>query len=323
MVRLFGFILFLGLAFAVGCSEDDGVGPDPDPVTRLVASSTATEPTMSSPDEATWSMVTGTTTNLKGSGAIAKTNAAASSVDVKAIVKSSRLYLRMEWTDDSLHIWRDAWSLTDSITVFFTHNFVFDEDQAFLMLKMPNDPSWDVWNWRLLTTGSVELAEGKTYNGTSFVSDAGAQTPVKENIQLPPFEESPRPRWIHNTKSAFEESLLYMSEAVDGVSAGFGTGWRVGQKVAGWVPDLSVLTLLQQNPESRWDIETVHSYDAGTNKYKLVMVRDLDTGFTDDLDLSTLDSVQIKVGVVDNQDDVGANNNSSQRFSDSFWLVLP
>lgn len=319
MVRLFGIFLFLGLALLVACSDDDPVGPDTDPVSRFVASTTATEPTMSSPDEPTWSSVTGTTVDLNTSGAIAKTNAAATSVAIKAIVRSGILYLRLEWTDDSLNIWRDAWSLINNTSFNFTRNFVFDEDQVFVMFKMPHTVLWDVWNWRVLTTGGAGLAEGKTFNDTSFVSDVGSQTPVKENARI---IDDPRPRWIHTTKSAYTDPILFLSESVEAQSD-FGPGWQTGMRVAGWVIDLSVRDLLIANPQSRWDIEAVDSYNAETNKYKLVLARNLYTGFYEDIDLRDFDSVQIKVGVVDNQDEIGVNNNSSQRFSDALWLVLP
>jgi len=51
------------------------------------------------------------------------------------------------------------------------------------------------------------------------------------------------------------------------------------------------------------------------------MVRKLNTGYTDDFDLSTLDSVKVQLGILNNQASftTGSNNRG---FSEEFWLIF-
>jgi len=310
----------------IGCGGGStGPNDDPPTVTRVVANTSVTEPTLSSPDESMWSSVTATTVNLNRSGSIAKPSPKAAlvpaSVEVKAIVKNSKLFMRFQWTDDSLHIWRDCWSFISQPNYNFTFNDVFSEDQFFAMFTKPGQDWYDTWNWRVLTTDPASLAEGFTFASDTLAKDGGAQVPAVDNQTFP---LSSRPRWIHETKDAYQQPILYMSETIEPEGPGdFGPGWLPQMKVAGYVIDLSVVSYLESNPQSRWDITTVSSYDAEVDVYKLVMSRALNSGFVDDMNMASEDSVQVRIGVLDDQDELATLNSSQQGFSNSFWLILP
>ena len=300
-------------------------GDDPPIVTRVVANTSVAEPTLSSPDESMWSSVTATTVNLDRSGPIAKPLPKAAlvpaSVSVKAIVKNSKLYMRFEWTDDSLHIWRDHWTLINNSSFNFTRNDIFNEDNFFAMFTKPGQDWYDTWNWRVLTTAPAGLAEGYTFSSGTLTRDAGSQILSIQNIN--PFDPN-RPKWIHQDKSQFTGPILYKSQTFEPQDIGdFGAGWIPQMKVAGWIIDLSVLENLQQNPQSRWDITTASSYDADSDVYKLVMSRALNSGFDDDMNMAGEDSVQVRLGVLDDRDELSQYNSSQQGFSNSFWLILP
>jgi hypothetical protein len=51
------------------------------------------------------------------------------------------------------------------------------------------------------------------------------------------------------------------------------------------------------------------------------MCRPLNTGYADDLNLLPLDSVKMKVGVTDNQDNLSLGG-SNRAFTNEFWLIL-
>jgi hypothetical protein len=323
-VLALGLVLSLVLWAACGSDSTSSGGNGEKPVTRLVANTSTAAPTLSHPDEVTWSNVKGVTVTLARSGAVGKgvfkAAIAPATVDMKAIVKGdSILYLRFEWVDDSLHLWRDVWTLNNVGSFNFSRTFEFNEDGFYAMFTVDSSLGWDVWNWRSLTTNSGNLAEGFNFSGGQLDRDSGVQLLAVPNYDYVTQDES-RPMWIHKTKAAFTDPILYKSD-VD--SAKYpGEGWTLGQKVPGYVIDLDVLTLLAETPESRWDIKTTFAYDHANHKMKLAMGRKLNTGFGDDLNMAPLDSVWLRVGVLDHQDSLTTNNSSQQGFSTPIWLIL-
>jgi hypothetical protein len=312
------------LLMLVACGSDEGpTDSNGSTVIRVVANTSVAEPTLSSPDETVWSSVGGTTIPLKRSGAVAKQEwrgaTVPASVEVKAIVKNGTLYLRMQWVDDSLHLWRDVWTMTDTNNYNFSQMDIFNEDQLYVMFTLPDSDWYDTWNWRSLTTSPAHLAEGYTYAAGTLTRDAGAKMAALNNKNA--FDDS-RPKWIHKDGASFEAPLLYFSDVVTADLANFGSGWRIGQRVPGWVIDTNIVTLLEANPESRWDIKASFAYDSTNSLMKLVLARQLNSGFQDDLDMSGLDSVQFRVGILDDRDELNQFNSSQQGFSDEYWLIL-
>ncbi|MDH4158582.1 MAG: hypothetical protein OEW00_15040 [candidate division Zixibacteria bacterium] len=322
-------ILIPCLVLWAACGSDNGTGTDGDDnqVVRVVANTAVAEPTLSSPDEAMWSSVAGTNVPINRSGTV---NPAApkgalvpGSVNVKAIVKSATLYMRFQWVDD-LDIWKDVWTLNNVDNFNFTRNEdVFNEDQLFVMFAAPDaEPPWfDTWNWRSLTTNYGNRAEGFIYQEGVLTRDPGAQ-----NFALPnkKYLDTSRPRWIHVTKSAFTGAVMYQNEVLDTDTASFGADWVLNQRVPGWIIDSTIIALINENEESRWDIKSVFSWDEGSGTMKLVLARALNTPYgEEDLDMSGLDSVGFRIGILDDQDEISELNSSQQGFSNAYWLVLP
>ena len=329
-MKKFALILIPCLVLWLACGGDNGTGNDGDDnqVVRVVANTAVTEPTLSGPDEAMWASVTGTNVPISLSCTVnpapPKAAVVPGSVNVKAIVKNATLYMRFQWVDSDLDIWKDVWTLNNVDNFNFTRNDdVFHEDQLFVMFAAPDaEPAWfDTWNWRSLTTNYGGRAEGYTYQEGVLTRDPGVQNFAKSNTRV---VDPSRPKWIHETKSAFTGAVMYQNEVVEAAVAGFGTGWVLNQKVPGWIIDSTIIILINENEESCWDIRSVFSYDDGSGTMKLVLARALDTPYgEEDLDMSGLDSVGFRVGILDDQDEISDLNSSQQGFSNTYWLILP
>ena len=69
------------------------------------------------------------------------------------------------------------------------------------------------------------------------------------------------------------------------------------------------------------DIRAVSIYDDVAAQYRLVLARKLYTEFEDDIDLSGMDSVKVKVGIYDHQEEFGTGS-GNRGFSNDFWIIL-
>ena len=88
----------------------------------------------------------------------------------------------------------------------------------------------------------------------------------------------------------------------------------------GWLIDSSFASRTDEVRGSRWDIRAVSVYDNDAAQYRVVLCRKLNTGFSDDIDLAAADSVEVKVGIFDNQE--AFTPGSNRGFSDDFWILL-
>lgn len=332
MKQIFLTMLLLPLLL-IGCGGDDN-GTDPgngDPVvSEVTASTTATAPAMTSVNEATWNNVTATAIEILPSEfpptSAGKISTLADSIYVKAIVASGRLYLRLEWDDDSLHMDCETWILTDS-NMNFNHmvNSVYNgEDQLYVMFEDSGNSLWDTWNWRVLTTATANRAEGLTYNGTEFTGDNGASQVGWQNISGDIYDK--RPKYIHKDMYEFTGRIMYIEDIVESKDGmGNPNSWTIGQTVPGYFIDTSILKPGWQL-ESRWDIEAIYDYSSTSGRYVVVLTRDLD-GFSDDLDLTDLTRVKVKIGIVDNLTTIQGRNsilvgNDRRGMTKDFWLIL-
>ncbi|MDF1545352.1 MAG: hypothetical protein P1R58_09645 [bacterium] len=96
-------------------------------------------------------------------------------------------------------------------------------------------------------------------------------------------------------------------------------GWKVGSRLPGFL----IYDSLEVRPEadlgSKWEVRTVSKY-AG-EEHVLVMSRKLNTGHTDDLNLSLFDSVQTGVVIADDISSTFAGSTARSNISD-VWLIL-
>lgn len=328
MKRFLVLMLLLPVFAMIGCSSDDddgGTNPPPTGPPRPVAVVKATAPSMTDANDVTWDDVTPEEVTLARSGAAkspgSKAAVVAAAVDVQAIISGTKLYLRFEWDDDSLNIFKDVWILNNPSNFNFTRNPFSEEDQLLVLFDGLPDEAMDVWHWRVLTTGAAMLAEGYNYSGATYTRDAGAEEVAKDNYN---FGDNSRPKVVHKDGSSFAGNVLYQTDTVAAFTFAGGALWPNGFLVPGWYIDSTVASRTLSGPQaqSRWDTQAVSDYDDTNGRYSLVLSRALNTGYADDLDLSPLDSVQIKVILIDDLEGPVANNNSNQSSSSLFWLIL-
>lgn len=330
---LFCFVLI------IGCGGDDEVpGPGPGPTTKTVtANSTVGSPDFINPNHAAWNSVTSTTVDIAGATpklGTPKSAAVSDDVMVQAIVNNDSLFIRVRWSDDDYSVWKNYFTImTVGPPIAFSQaNQVEDEDQLFVMFDGGDVFGWDIWNWRSLTTAPGFLAEGMRFVDNALVIDAGASKVAYIN-KLLFFNQ---PYYLHKDTSDFTGYILYTSDTLNPADTNlYGNpvretlGWQVDQRIPGWYIDSTLAgesSLKESQRGSRFDIRSISAYNEATNQYTVVMGAKLHSGFTDDLDYTTLETITIKVGIINNL--LGYTNidftsgNSDKGFTANINLVL-
>jgi len=322
MKKLIPIVTLLALVAFLGCSDDDdgGGGTGPTPIARVEVRTDLTAPAMSSVDEAVWDAVTSTALDLSNANTppvnAPKPTLLSDSVYVQAIKASGKLFLRLEWDDDDFSIKRDLWYLNNVATFSFGHyTEVYEEDQVFIMFEMADGGSWDTWNWRSLTTGQSKVAEGMTYADSALTvdDDNGVYTLAWENYNG---VDNSRPIWVHQDKWDFTDDIMFIDDTLPVIATAGETDWYVGMTVPGWILLDTVLPAAMKS-QSRWDISAIYDYDSAAGHYKLVMSRPL-TGGSDDLDMSNLTEVKVRIGVLN--DKPIYTQGSSNVFTEDFMM---
>lgn len=348
LICCFSFVL-------VNCSSDDTPppnGPDPVVVPRVVVNSTVAEPAFISTDETVWNSVAQIAIDIQTSGLALPSSIArltADSVYMQAISSDSNLYLRFQWNDTSHNVWRDHYYVTDTtVTVTFikTDSFIqSNEDQLYVMFNGAVN-GWDTWGWRALTTGGGGFAQGFTLVASdSLTTDAVGTSPTLEvAIRNTPRPLSSDPNYVHLDTSDFTGSVLYFDSAIhwstvlkvkldtldigpplDTVSRDIfwptTRGWDIGQKVPGWLIYKSMATRTDAALGSRWDTKAISSYDDATSTYTLILKRKLATGFSEDLDMSTVDSVKTRLAILNNMTSL-LKGDTDRGLTKDFWLIF-
>ncbi|MFQ5500421.1 MAG: hypothetical protein ACE5FH_12195 [Candidatus Zixiibacteriota bacterium] len=322
-------LITLALVLAIGCggdSTDDGggLGTKPDPLKRVIAGTLAS-PDMNSVDHAAWVALDSTVLSLSSGTRPAKIAPPAASgvpadLTVKAINNNGMLFVRLQWVDASHSVWPDRWKVvgTPPPVNFSRDTTAFKEDQALLLFDIEGSAQRDAWNWRVVTTGGAGLAEDMSFLSPELTVDTdtiGVHA-VFDNSIL-----GLQPQKMHINGSSFKGYILKSSETTDASSVS--PGWVQDQFLAGWIVD----DALAGNPTrrgSRWDIDAVSAYDSSAaTMYTVVLARQLNTGHAEDADLSTVDSVKMQIGLVDNRGEFAFTGGGSfQGFTDEFWLIL-
>jgi hypothetical protein len=359
MKKLIPIFAVLLLGLWIGCGDDEPNGPDEPTVVRVIADTTVNAPTLSSADEQVWAGVDSFRVKVlqANSPKLRPPEAAAVPPDiyVQAIKKADNLYLRLQWSDPTFNAYPDHFEVETIYTgglqpyVEFTNEFltVPYEDQIFVMFDGLPKGGYDVWNWRVLTTGGAGLGKGYSYTDTligdmliqdTLIEDAIGTAGDSVAIENPAISQ--QPTYAHMNTSDFDgyilfvDSAVHRTEAVDSIYDDltgdsipvyfYNTiGWDSGQIVPGWLINSSFESLDDVERGSRWDIKAVSIYDDAAAQYRVVLCRKLNTGFgvDEDIDLSAMDSVKVKIGIYDNQEDFKAGS-PNRGFSDNFWIIL-
>ena len=326
MKKLIPIAVIFSFAVWSGCSSDDPTPtepPPPPPPVRVVANTMVGAPTLSSVDEAIWANVTEFTLDISTQNSpklpAPASSAVSDSVRVKAIVSGGELFLRIKFDDDSLNQLKDYHSIIgDPQNVNFTINDLAHEDQLYVLFSGLPDNASDVWSWRALETAPAGLAEGFTLRNDFIFRDSGGQVVAFLNATF----NSTRPPWVHKDGSAFKGPVLYLEDR-DAISSHISDPWDSNQVVPGYYIDTLVRNRVHPDSalrQSRWDIFTVFSFDPVNEIITVVLKRKLNTGWSEDLPLA--DSVQVRIGIFDEQEDFFLGNNSRRGFTDLFWLIL-
>jgi len=328
MKRLFATAAALTALVWVGCGGDDDEPPPPVDRTIIVTADTTTAPAIPlTVDDAAWGSVEAVTIPLSTATPLpsaparsplgpSMASAAPSEVEVQAIRKGGHLFFRLQWNDATLSMQRENWELFDKNDFNFNHRTDRGEDQAVVLFEGAPG-GWDMWNWRILTTGQMGRAEDATLSAGEVVLDAGVNEVATANATNDPFS----PPWFHTDQWLFTGDVFLFSDRTVPRSQAVlqKSNWELGQTVPGWWIndniDWSSIT------ESRWDIYAAYDYDAEADQYTLVLVRDLSAG-EEDLDMSGETRVNTRIGILDNAISFSAGT-SQRAFSATFYLDLP
>jgi len=328
-------LLALGLLLCAGCGsdDDDGGANGPAPLPRIEAftlvSDSPVRRLIDSLGTDSWTGVDSVIATVAPTNAPKLTPGAGASLPttakVQAVRTSTHLFLRLQWVDNSFSSYPAYWTVTTTGPgVIFSGPALDEEDQAVVLFQSPTAGQYDVWNWKVLTTGAAHMGEGYSLAGTVWTEDVVGSAPSVEPAMLNRQTQFTAPEWLSKDTCEFEGPVLYLADASNDPDLRLTTNWTIGDTLPGWVIDSSIAADFRTDEQrgSRWDIFAGGAYDPDGDMYSVVLGRKLNTTFEDDLDLSTLDSVQVMLGFYDNQNDL-ALGGSHRSFSQRFWLVLP
>ncbi|MFH2050204.1 MAG: ethylbenzene dehydrogenase-related protein [bacterium] len=336
MKRLIFVFAILSMGLIWGCGGDDGGGTTPVVVPpRIEVTTNTTGLDLVDPLDSDWGTIDSVTVDVTQGIPPAKINPslAASVTDevkVKAAIRNDSLFMWFQWVDATNDIWPDNWNITSANPLMFERSLFDHEDQMFALFYNTVDQDWDVWNWRVITTGTENFAEGMSWNSPDLTVDANGTASTMKVAFDNKTGGFQQPEFVHQDTCEFTDPILLLTDAIsrntwifrtvdDSVHWYQTTGWQVDQKIQGLYIDGSASDKTEAQRGSRWDIGAYSAYS--NNTYSLVMVRKLNTGYTDDFDLSALDSVKVQVGILNNQESF-TTGSSNRGFSEYFWLIF-
>lgn len=332
MKKILVSFLALFLICWLGCSKDNPTEPPPGPTTITVTAATgAVAPARLSVEDSVWNRITARSIAITASRYTAGKEyptaalAVADSVRVQAVVVLDTLYLRLSWADATLDCWPGRFAVDniqiltdppDTLAVFVQDALSAVEDQAMVFIQAAADSTWDVWNWRLVTTGAGLLAEDYSLSGTTLTRDGGTVAVATSNLG-----GAGQPALMEPDSPDNSDYRLFASEAVP---LNAGVNWSIGDFVAGWVIDDSLY--LPQNVAtrgSRYDVGAYSSYAGSPARHTVVLLRALASDDAADLDMSALTTVRMRIGITDNSDFSMTTGSTRQGFTGVFELILP
>jgi len=336
MKWLISVLMILSLALIWGCSSDDNGGTDPviGPPRVQVATSVAGY-ALNDPQASDWGLVDSVSVDVAVDIPPAKLNpslatAVTDLVKVKAATRDDSLFIWLQWVDNTNDVWPNNWNITSSSPLMFERSLFDFEDQMYVMFSNPTTQDWDVWNWRVITTGAENFGEGMTWNSPTLTVDSNGTAQTMKVAFDNKNGQFQQPEFVHPDTSEYTNPILLLEDAIsrndwifrsedDSVHWYQTTGWAVNDNIHGWYIDGSASDKTEAQRGSRWDIGAYSDYSTGM--YSLVMVRKLNTGYEEDLNLSTLDSVKVKLGILNDQESF-TTGTGDRGFSEDFWLIF-
>lgn len=329
MKKISVVILIISLGLWLGCGGDDKPTDNDDTVITITAATGTAAPARLSVDDTVWNRIAPTTVPMAASrfssaGKIRpKTaQAVAASVDVQVLVASDTLFLRLVWDDDTWDRWPGRFEVTsfdtlppDTLAHFTPDDLSHREDQVMVFLRGDGYAFWDVWNWRMTTTGAGYLAEGFILSGVDLLSDNGGTPVAISNVH----DTTGQPKFMHLSGPDNQNYRLPQSMAVEWSPY---LRWKMGDLLAGWViNDTLWQSQIASSRGSRFDIGSYSRHSSG--EYVVVLHRALLTGSEDDIDLTGPVTLAARIGITNNADFSMGTGDSRQGFSSTFELVIP
>ena len=330
----FVVVLLLPVIGLWGCGgdddDDDGGDGDTTPVVTAVTATSAPAAVTAS----TWSTAVAATVpigaNLPGfkrTGSAAQ--AVADDVRIQAAVYGDSLYVKVTWDDETFDVWPSAW-IVDSIDgglPLWEHLTTQYEDQLMLFVSGLPNGNWDTWHWRAATTSFMGsptgqmtgYAEGGRYVNNAVTPDASPTFLTRENHQYIGFN---RPTFLHEDTTEYTGYILADQDA-DSLVTLPASGWTQGFLVAGYLTNVGIALLPDASRGSKYDIKVDAKYDAGANQYQVVMRRALNTGYTEDLVMTSGSRLTCRIGIGNEHNFTFTTGSSNQGYSDVFYIDLP
>jgi len=324
--KLFLIGVIVGLMGWLGCGGDDGpVDPPPPTIITITAATGSVAPAWDSVYDTVWTGIASTNVPIAVSAFSSASKrrpdnalAVTSGVGVQALVVGTDLYLRLTWDDATWDCWPGRFEVTsfdyDTVAHFTQDALSFKEDQVMIFFDGGTAfGGWDVWNWRMTTTGAGYLAEGAVLAGTTLTVDPGDNDLASSNLGFGGQPEYMQPEGPANLDYRLLQSTAI---AIDHYQA-----WSLGDFVSGWIINDSLYQQDVSTRGGRFDIDAYSRHSSG--EYVVVLKRALNTSLETDLDMSSLSTVNLRLGITNNADFLFYAGSSNQGFSNTFKLSLP
>ncbi len=356
MKKIFLLICLLSLTLWLGCGKDGPTEPDVIPDKTIQINSTAGDPGMTSANSSVWTNVDTVRIDITKAAVLPKMPAKLLKVSetalLQVIVNNGFLFMRIQWDDETFNVWPDYYFISDSIGLpHFRRNTIESEDQLYLFFKNPDTTvsNWDAFNWRVLTTGGAGFAEGYIYSRADSLELDTVGTSTNDKIAWENHNVQGvigEPIYVHQDTSEFTDYLFDYDMKINRFDDPVGimnadttivgedttiiidyyywpvtTGWIYQQKVPGWMINTDFGDISDANRGSRWDTRTVSDYDPLLGKYTLVMKVALNSGYSDDYNMTGLDSIQTKIVILNDQKDL-YNGSTWRGTGEPLWLIF-
>ena len=341
----------------VGCSDDEkGTNGDPvvpTEVPRVVADTLAAAPSTMDANDAVWATIDSTIVQIGFTEDYGQNSQMVKdTLLMKVILKSDMLYVWARWNDPTPDIWGN-YALKSTGTGFWQHIELADYnggEDAFMVIFDAGDNGAegadcsamchavanrmattggghvDAWCWKSARLAPAYLAEDNWWTGSGNFPDpapiVNAQQPFRENWV--DRGASSTPEWMHPDDTAFHGTYLYYSDVVEFDADPF-VGWDSvpGYKMPGFAIDTTIYS--NASRDDRWDVLAASVYDSlsSPHTWTVVLARTLTSSGNNDVDLTTLDSIQVSVAAGNEHtfgEDAGFRGHSG---SVPFYIILP
>jgi hypothetical protein len=332
--------------FLTGCEGDNFLSQEGlETPGRLPLLRTSTAPPMDDPRDKIWDRAYAgliDVSDVDPAGSLV-----AQTIQLKGIISQGRLYLRAQWEDGSysahpnplVHLievdsgippdppdTNDFWkripsseSDQDRFSVIWdVGNNGTEGSDCYSMCHADDDRSpagdrmyttgggnVDVWHWMAANADPVLLAQDEYWSANGRDLDAPGEAIAQSNFD----QADEQPFVTHEDQTAFFGNFL---KSTDTVSYETAISWPDSFSVPGYWLDVN-------SSGSVTDIASYSSYNTSTGEWLVLLSRALNTGHTDDIDLTQVpsgDSILITVAVM---------NNSGEKHvgSGPFFVIFP